>query len=80
MTGLTRVLKKLWQGWLRFAHVVGTIQMVIILTLIYWIMLSVMAIPYRLFADSLGHKGQRRKGWTRREPIADRWTTMQSQG
>ena len=80
MTRLTGALKQLWQGWLKFAHVLGTIQMVIILTLVYWVMLSVMAIPYRLFADSLGNKGQGRKGWTIREQVADRWTTMKSQG
>ena len=80
MARFTGALKQLWRGWLKFAHVLGTIQMVIILTLIYWVMLSIMAIPYRLFADSLGNKGQGGKGWTKREPVADRWTTMQSQG
>ena len=38
------ILKMVWRGWLKFAHVVGTIQMVIILTLVYWIMLSIMAL------------------------------------
>ena len=80
MTGLSESLKKLGNGWLKFAHVLGTIQMVVILTLVYWVMLSIMAIPFRFFSDSLGNKGQGVKGWTKREPVADRWATMQDQG
>lgn len=74
------MFKQLWRGWLKFAHILGTVQMMIILTLIYWTILAVMAVPYRLFADSLGSKSLGRNGWTKREPVADRWTEMQSQG
>ena len=74
------MFKQMWRGWLKFAHVLGTVQMMIVLTLVYWTILAVMAVPYRFFADSLSTKSRGGKGWTEREPVADRWTEMQSQG
>lgn len=53
--------RRVWNHWLKFAEIVGTIQMVIILTLLYWTVLALTAIPFRVFADPLGLK--RPQGW-----------------
>ena len=45
--------KKVWAAWLKFADKLGTIQMMIILTVIYWTFVSVMAIPFKLFGGIL---------------------------
>ena len=54
--------KRAWARWLRFAEIVGTVQMVIILTLVYWTVVAAMAIPFKILADPLGFK--RPRGWT----------------
>ena len=54
--------------------------MVIILTLIYWLILAVMALPFKLFADPLSIKGPRRVGWIKRQPVADMSSEMRKQG
>ena len=56
--------KRAWARWLRFAEIVGTVQMVIILTLVYWTVVAAMAIPFKILADPLGFK--RPRGWTPR--------------
>ena len=62
--------RRAWARWLRFAEIVGTVQMVIILTLVYWTVVAAMAIPFKILADPLGFK--RPGGWTpRRQPRLD---------
>tara|TARA_Y100000817_G_C16817752_1_gene527404 strand:- start:851 stop:1081 length:231 start_codon:yes stop_codon:yes gene_type:complete len=55
--------KKLWAAWLKFADKLGTIQMMIILTVIYWTFVSVMAIPFKLFADPLILRKHSKSNW-----------------
>lgn len=47
------MLKKVWHGWLKLVEVLGTVQMVVLLTVIYWTLLAVTAVPHRLLADPL---------------------------
>ena len=46
--------RRAWARWLRFAEIVGTVQMVIILTLVYWTVVAATAIPCKILADPLG--------------------------
>lgn len=55
--------KKVWPAWLKFAEKLGTIQMMIILTAVYWIFISIMAIPFKLFADPLMLKRHSKFNW-----------------
>lgn len=48
-----------WNRWLKFAEVVGTVQMIIVLSLVYWTLVAAMAIPFRLMSDPLALKGPR---------------------
>ncbi len=47
------MLKRMWRGWLRLVEVLGTVQMVILLSIVYWTLLAVTALPHRLLADPL---------------------------
>ena len=73
-------LKKIWKGWLKFAEIVGNIQMIVLLSLIYWVMLPIVAIPFRLLADplSLRHRGQAR--WITRSTEPQTIESMRKQG
>ena len=59
-------LKTAWRGWLRFAEVLGTFQMMVILTLTYWIMVPVIAVPFKLLADPLMMRNPGQARWIMR--------------
>ena len=73
-------LRIAWRGWLRFAKILGNIQMVILLSVIYWIMLTVLAIPMKLLTDPLGLRRPRNRRWTQRQPNAEVMESMKRQG
>jgi len=57
------MLVKIWQKWLKFAQVVGVVQMVIALTLVYWLMVVPTALVLRLVSDPLALRWRHRPGW-----------------
>lgn len=73
-------MKKVWNKWLRLAEIIGTVQMVIILSLVYWTLLAVMAIPFRIFADPLALRDPERARWVQYEPADDFLSGMKKQG
>ena len=77
---IIRVLKSAWGGWLRFAKVLGTVQMIIILSIIYWTILAVIAIPFKVLADPLSRKSHGESQWIKKEARRLGLTEMQSQG
>ena len=73
------IARKIWDGWLKVAHAIGTVQMMIILTIIYWVMIPFIAIPFRMFSDPLMKKpgsGQ----WHHRDAPEDPLDSMSNQG
>ena len=77
---MLRILAKGWRGWLKFAHILGNIQISIFLTLVYWILFPLWAIPYRLFSDRLALRNPDRARWMSRVPDPDRMESMRKQG
>ena len=73
-------LRKTGRGWLKFAEIVGNIQMIVLLSLIYWVLFPIVAIPFKLLADplSLRHHGQVR--WIVRSPVSQILESMRKQG
>ena len=63
-----RLLRKLGRGWLKFAEILGNIQMVLILSIVYWVMVLILALPLKLLRDPLTLKGPRPGGWVKRIP------------
>lgn len=69
--------RRLWNRWLKFAEIVGTVQMVIILTLVYWTIVAATAIPFKILSDPLRLK--RPPGWTRRGEAVSVIDSMKNQ-
>ena len=57
------IAKKLWTGWLAFARMIGTIQMLAIVTLVNFTLILPVAIPFKLMADPLRLKRRRGSQW-----------------
>ena len=71
--------RRLWNRWLKIAEMIGTVQMAIILTLLYWTMITIMAIPFRFLSDPLGLKRSSRPGWKQRTHTGDVLENMRRQ-
>ena len=71
------IFRKAWNCWMKFAEIVGTVNMVIILSILYWTMVTVVAIPFRLASDPLRIKN--RHGWVVRESSGTDMESMKNQ-
>jgi len=74
------ILGIVWRGWIRFATILGNIQMIIMLSVIYWIMLTLLAIPFKLLTDPLGLRRPGNRRWIQRQPISEVMESMRRQG
>ena len=77
---MLRVLAKVGNGWLKFAEIMGNIQMIILLSLIYWTMVFFLALPFRFLADPLALRRPGRSRWISRDPISNVMDSMRRQG
>ena len=73
------MIKNIWKKWLRFAEVFGTIQMTVILTIIYWVFVGIMALPFKLVADPLRLKAISRANWRKKSQEVDVLASMKNQ-
>ena len=71
--------RRIWNRWLKIAEAIGTVQMVIILTLVYWTMITVMAIPFRFLSDPLILKRSSGPKWIQRTEPSDVLENMRKQ-
>jgi hypothetical protein len=69
-----------WQRWLKIAAVIGNVQMIIILSVVYWTMVTMVALPLKLTADPLGLRPSNRYHWVQRHPTGDPLGSMRQQG
>jgi hypothetical protein len=76
---MKRVLGKAWKRWLKFAEIVGNIQLTILLSLIYFLMVPMIALPFKVLADPFRHKRHRDTGWVQREQDSDIAESMKKQ-
>lgn len=53
MTTLMTILKRAWKTWLKIAHVIGTFQARVILSVFYFVVVPVFAILVKTFRDPL---------------------------
>ena len=77
---MLRFLAPIGRKWLSFAAILGNIQITILLSLMYWLLLPFWALPYRLCSDRLALRNPARVRWIRRIPGADRLNAMRKQG
>ena len=63
---MSESLKKLWEGWKKFAHKLGVVQTYIIITLLYWLIIPFFSLirlknPLRLRLPATGSFWEERK-------------------
>ena len=64
-------LRSFLDGWMAFAHLIGTVQMVVLLTVVYWVFIPLMYVPFGLIADPLRLRRSTGSGWKERETPGD---------
>ena len=67
MPGTRSRLRSILDGWLAFAHLIGTVQMVVLLTVVYWVFIPLMYVPFGLISDPLRLRRSKGSGWRERE-------------
>ncbi len=72
--------RRAWSRWLSVAHVVGAIQMMIILTVVYWVFVALLAIPAGIVADPLRLRRSRGATWLQRGEPGEALDLMRRQG
>lgn len=75
-----RFLAPAWRKWLCFAQILGNIQFTILLSVMYFTMFTLWAIPYKIFSDRLALRNPQRARWIRREPGTNWLDSMRKQG
>lgn len=74
------VLGTAWKRWLKLAEIIGNIQMTVVLALMYWTVLFLIAVPFKLLSDPLSLRNFGHARWIKREPISDVLESMRRQG
>jgi hypothetical protein len=77
---MLNLLGKAWKRWLKIAEVIGNIQMTIFLTLMYWTVLFLIAVPFKIFSDPLSLRNFGHARWTPLDPKTDVLESMRRQG
>lgn len=71
--------KRLWQGWKRIAHKIGRFQTLVILTIVYFIIISPFGLIGRMFGwDPLDGRGYKKNKPTSFRPVADNEPDLES--
>ena len=74
------MFKRAWRRWMKVGEFLGNFQMIVILTLVYWIVMTLTAIPFKLLADPLALRNASRSRWIQRARVADVLESMRKQG
>ena len=67
ISGIRSRLRGILKGWLAFAHLIGTVQMVILLTIVYWVFIPLVYVPFGLISDPLRLRRPKGSRWRERE-------------
>ncbi len=79
ISGSRSRLRDILNGWLAFAHFIGTVQMVVLLTVVYWVFIPLMFIPFGLISDPLRLRRPKGSSWREREVSQDVMESMRRQ-
>ncbi len=79
MPGTRTLLRRIVDSWLAFAHLLGTVQMVVLLTVVYWVFIPLMYVPFGLIADPLRLRRSAGSWWRKREAPDDLMEFMRRQ-
>ena len=73
------MLRRFWAKWIRIAEVIGNINMAVILTVIFFIIVGLMAVPFKILADPLRTKKNSGSNWHKRSSDDDVLNSMKNQ-
>ena len=73
-------MKRVWNNWKQFVVLLGNFQMVIVLTIIYWLLLPIWAIPFKLMTDPLASRNTSSAIWSDEDPLPYDIEFMRRQG
>ncbi len=76
---MRRSLTVAWRGWIRLGEKLGNLQIILLLSLAYWTIGLLSAIPIKLFSDRLSLK-KNSEGWKTHKSPTDIFTSMRKQG
>ena len=76
---ILRVLKTLWKHWVKLGEKLGTLQIIVFLSIAYWTIGLISAIPVKLFSDPLTLK-KNSGHWKTHHPPSDVLEYMRKQG
>lgn len=75
-----RVIKLIWRIWIKFSEVIGNLNLWIVTNLLFFTVVAIMSIPYRIFADPLRLKWARTYTWRERTRDFHTLEAMKKQG
>ena len=76
---MKRFALTVWHGWLRFAELFGRVMFFLIMTVLYFTMVSLIAIPHRILSDPLLLRDRGTSTWHTRQQSASDRASMQRQ-
>ena len=64
-------LRALWKGWLKIARAIGTVNTVLLLTILYWLVVAPLGVALRLLGkDPLRlRRGAEQSLWHEKRPV-----------
>ena len=74
-----RFARRLWELWMKFAEKLGTFQMMLLLSIVYWSIMLIMAIPLKIFSDPLKIKRSNNSNWSKVDTEANILESMKNQ-
>ena len=77
---MRKLLTRIWTRWIRIAELLGTLQILVVLSIVYWTLFMIVAIPFKILCDPLSIKSNRRIQWETRQYEPEILTSMRLQG
>ena len=72
-------MRRLGQQWIKIAEKIGTVQMIIVLSLVYWLFLAPIAIVFKFISDPLSLRKPEHARWLEREKTSTTLESMKKQ-
>ena len=76
---MKKVALTIWRGWLWFAELFGRLMFFLIMTVLYFTLVTLIAIPHRLLSDPLQLRSRGTSTWHTRHESASDAPSMQRQ-
>ena len=73
-----KYLRTIWNAWITVAGIIGNLQLILFLSIVYFGMIAIITVPIRLFSDPLRLKRKSTIDWEKRDTQVDMdWMSKQ---